>query len=122
MWNPITGATEKFNAVPGGGPGYYRTASLISCWSSAPFLHNKFAWQIHRRYPSVGGRMEAFNDAVEKSCCGRKNGPAPIPSSAQARNATLQIQLAAIPEPLRTLLKPYYDKSVDDKTEDISAS
>jgi hypothetical protein len=26
--------------VVDGGPGYYRTPSLISCWSSAPFLHN----------------------------------------------------------------------------------
>ena len=39
LWNPYTEADETFT-IPGGGPGYYRTPSLISCWSSAPFLHN----------------------------------------------------------------------------------
>jgi hypothetical protein len=47
------------------GPGYYRTASLISVWSSAPFLHNNALGKFTGD-PSVAGRMEAFNDAVEK--------------------------------------------------------
>ncbi len=51
--------------VPSGGTGYYRTPSLISLWSSAPFLH----YNMRGKYngdPSVAGRMEAFNDAIEK--------------------------------------------------------
>jgi hypothetical protein len=47
------------------GPGYYRTPSLISMWSSAPFLHNN-ALGNFTGDPSVAGRIEAFNDAVEK--------------------------------------------------------
>jgi hypothetical protein len=46
-------------------PGYYRTPSLISLWSSAPFLHNNALGEFTGD-PSVAGRMEAFNDAVEK--------------------------------------------------------
>jgi cytochrome c5 len=46
-------------------PGYYRTASLVSLWSSAPFLHNNMLGKFTGD-PSVAGRMEAFNDAVEK--------------------------------------------------------
>jgi hypothetical protein len=46
-------------------PGYYRTPSLVSLWSSAPFLHNNVLGKFTCD-PSVAGRMEAFNDAVEK--------------------------------------------------------
>jgi len=47
------------------GPGYYRTASLVSLWSSAPFLHNNALGKFTGD-PSVAGRIEAFNDAAEK--------------------------------------------------------
>ena len=47
------------------GPGYYRTPSLVSLWSSAPFLHNNALGKFTGD-PSVAGRMEAFNDAVDK--------------------------------------------------------
>ena len=48
-----------------GGPGYYRTASLVSVWSSAPLLHNNSLGKFTGD-PSVAGRMNAFNDAIEK--------------------------------------------------------
>ncbi len=47
------------------GPGYYRVSSLVSLWSSAPFLHNNTLGKFTDD-PSVAGRMEAFNDAVQK--------------------------------------------------------
>nr|MDQ2659824.1 hypothetical protein [Verrucomicrobiota bacterium] len=47
------------------GPGFYRTASLVSLWSSAPFLHNN-ALGNFTGDPSVEGRLQAFNDAAEK--------------------------------------------------------
>ena len=46
-------------------PGYYRTASLVSLWSSAPFLHNNMLGKFTGD-PSVAGRLDAFNDAIEK--------------------------------------------------------
>lgn len=51
--------------VPGGGTGYYRTPTLISMWATAPFLHNNMLGDYNTD-SSVKGRMEAFNDAVEK--------------------------------------------------------
>ena len=47
------------------GPGYYRTPSLVSIWSSAPFLHNNALGKFTGD-PSVAGRLDAFNDAAEK--------------------------------------------------------
>jgi hypothetical protein len=46
-------------------PGYYRTPSLVSVWSSAPLLHNNMLGKFTDD-PSVVGRLDAFNDAVGK--------------------------------------------------------
>jgi hypothetical protein len=106
VWNPYTGQDEKFN-VPGGGTGYYRTPSLISVWSSAPFLHNTALGKFTGD-PSVAGRMEAFNDAVEKLLWPEKRlGKDSIWRTSQ--ECYLQVQSAVIPEPLRTLLRPHMD-------------
>ena len=105
-YNPYTETTEKFKA-PSGGPGYYRTPSLISLWSSAPFLHNNSLGKFTGD-PSVSGRMEAFNDAVGKLLWPEKRlGVDSIWRT--TRECSLQLQVAVIPEPLRTLLKPHID-------------
>jgi mono/diheme cytochrome c family protein len=51
--------------LPGGGVGYYRTASLTSLWATAPYLHNNSVG-IFVRDPSVGGRLTAFYDGIQK--------------------------------------------------------
>jgi|CZKI01.1.fsa_nt_gi hypothetical protein len=106
VYNPYTDATDKFT-VPAGGPGYYRTPSLINIWSSAPFFHNNMLGK-YTGDPSVAGRMEAFNDAAEKLLWPEKRlGKDSIwLTTADCR---LQIQGAVIPEPLRSLLKPHFD-------------
>jgi len=52
--------------IPGGGPGWYRPPSLISLWSSAPFLHNNTIGPREPADPSLPGRMKAFNESIEK--------------------------------------------------------
>ncbi|MGC1276216.1 MAG: hypothetical protein WBC44_21135, partial [Planctomycetaceae bacterium] len=75
--------TERFGQVPietslyapGGGRGYYRTASLVGIWATAPFLHNNGLGRdpyveehggIDDRYIFVEGRMELFDDAIRQ--------------------------------------------------------
>lgn len=106
VWNPYTGRNEMFS-IPGGGPGYYRTPSLISMWSSAPFLHNN-ALGKYTGDPSVAGRMEAFNDAVEKLLWPEKRlGTNSIWRT--TRECSLQLQAEVIPRALRILLKRHID-------------
>lgn len=50
---------------PGGGRGYYRPASLVSVWATAPYLHNN-SLGIFNKDPSVKGRMQAFEDGIRK--------------------------------------------------------
>ena len=106
VWNPYTDKTEKFT-IPGGGPGYYRTPSLISVWSSAPLLHNNALGKFTGN-PSVEGRMEAFNDAIEKLLWPEKRlDKGSIWRTSQ--ECSLQLQLEVIPQPLRALLRPHAD-------------
>lgn len=50
---------------PPGGPGYYRPASLVGIWATAPFLHNN-ALGIFNNDPTVEGRLVAFDDAFDR--------------------------------------------------------
>src|SRR5436853_777192 len=89
------------------GPGYYRTPSLISCWSSAPFLHNNALGKFTGD-PSVAGRIEAFNDAVQKLLWPQKRlGADSIWRTGKECQLTLNGEY--IPEPLKTLLRPHLD-------------
>jgi mono/diheme cytochrome c family protein len=58
---------------PSGGRGYYRTASLVSMWATAPYLHNNSVGDFPealglpaKEWPTLDGRMRAFQDAVGK--------------------------------------------------------
>ena len=64
IYNPMTGAPESYE-IPGGGRGFTRPPSLISLWSTSPFLQNNsvghFEWS-----PSVDARMRSFQDSIEQ--------------------------------------------------------
>jgi hypothetical protein len=49
--------------MPGGGRGFTRPASLISLWSTAPFLQNNSVGHFEES-GSVKGRMSAFDDGI----------------------------------------------------------
>ncbi|MBP7146250.1 MAG: hypothetical protein KBD01_01810 [Acidobacteria bacterium] len=106
VYNPYTGRNEPYT-IGGGGRGYYRVPSLISVWSSAPLLHNN-ALGKYTGDPSVAGRMEAFNDAIEKLLWPEKRlGLESIWRTQQ--ECALQVNATVIPEPLRTLLGSHID-------------
>jgi hypothetical protein len=62
--NPFTGEPRQWQ-MPAGGRGYIRPASLISLWSTAPFLQNNaigpFEWT-----GSVSDRMTSFEKSIEQ--------------------------------------------------------
>jgi hypothetical protein len=64
LHNPIDGSTFDYE-MPGNGRGYTRVPSLLSVWSTAPFLLNnsvgKFRWEA-----TVEARMDSFNDSIEQ--------------------------------------------------------
>ena len=62
--DPFTGQ-PLFYTMPAGGRGYTRPPSLISLWSTAPFLLNNSVGRFEAS-PSVAARLKAFDDAIEK--------------------------------------------------------
>ncbi len=62
--HPVTGEPRPYR-MPAGGRGYTRPASLISLWSTAPFLLNNSVGTFEPN-PSVEGRMKSFQDSIEK--------------------------------------------------------
>jgi hypothetical protein len=62
--HPLTGEPREYD-MPGGGRGYTRPASLISVWSTAPFLLNNTVGKFHWT-GTVEDRMASFDDAITK--------------------------------------------------------
>jgi hypothetical protein len=63
-YDPYTGEPKKYT-MPGGGRGYTRPPSLISLWSTAPYLLNNSVG-VFDPDPSVKGRMHAFNESIRQ--------------------------------------------------------
>ena len=62
--HPISGAEYDYQ-LPGGGRGFTRPASLVSLWSTAPFLQNNSVGPFNPS-PSVDARMKVFQASIEQ--------------------------------------------------------
>lgn len=63
-FHPVTGEIRQYT-MPAGGRGYTRPPSLVSLWSTAPFLLNNTVGKFESS-PSVEARMRSFEDSIEK--------------------------------------------------------
>jgi hypothetical protein len=62
--HPVTGNAYSYD-LPGNGRGYTRPASLVSLWSTGPYLQNNALGRFSPS-PSVDARMGVFQDSIEK--------------------------------------------------------
>ena len=62
--NPLTGEPMPY-AMPAGGRGYTRVPSLISVWSTAPYLLNNSVGTFSTD-PSVASRMRMFDASIQQ--------------------------------------------------------
>jgi hypothetical protein len=110
--HPVTGKEEDY-PLPGGGRGYIRPASLISLWSTAPFLQNNTVGHFNPD-PSVETRMRSFQDAIEQMLWperrdkdplfARENGPGVGVIDRVTVDSYLEVPEGYIPEYLRPLI------------------
>lgn len=63
-YHPVTGEAKTFT-MPAGGRGYTRPASLVSLWSTAPFLLNNSVGTFNPS-PSVEARMQSFDKSIRQ--------------------------------------------------------
>jgi hypothetical protein len=64
VYDPFTGQPQPYR-MPAGGRGYTRPASLVSVWSTAPFLLNNSLGKFEPS-PAVEARLRSFQDSIEK--------------------------------------------------------
>jgi len=62
--HPLTGEPRLYR-MPAGGRGYTRPASLVSLWSTAPYLLNNSVGKFDPS-PSVDARMQSFQNSIEQ--------------------------------------------------------
>jgi hypothetical protein len=73
--DPLTGKIRNANyQLPGGGLGYTRPASLISLWSTAPFLLNNSVGPFDPS-PSLDARMKVFDASIREMLWPEKRIP-----------------------------------------------
>ena len=108
VYDPFTGAASQYK-MPAGGRGYTRPPSLISVWSTAPFLLNNSLGKFSTS-PSVAARMDAFQDAIEKLLWPEKRQqdsllPGKIPGTIDrtTEKSYIRIQPGYLPDNLKPL-------------------
>ena len=74
--HPITGEPRQYQ-MPAGGRGYTRPPSLVSLWSTAPFLLNNTVGRFESS-PSVEARLRSFDDSIEKMLWPEKREKDPV--------------------------------------------
>jgi hypothetical protein len=111
--HPVTGAESDYPYLAGG-RGYIRPASLVSLWSTAPFLQNNTVGGPFKSNPSVETRMESFQIAIEQMLWPERrdkdplfandNGPGVGIIDRITKDSYLEVSEGYIPDYLRGLV------------------
>ncbi|HET6411245.1 MAG TPA: hypothetical protein VFG53_04240 [Anaeromyxobacter sp.] len=113
--HPVTGQPFTF-PLPGGGRGYTRPASLVSAWSTAPFLLNNSVGRFDPS-PSVDSRVRSFENAMEQLLWPEKRPHDPVLSGKVSdgfvgwidrttEQSYLRIPMGYLPDLLKDLRRP----------------
>jgi hypothetical protein len=110
--NPLTGEERDFT-LPGGGRGFTRPASLVSIWSTAPFLQNNSLGPFDPS-PSVEARMRVFEASIEQllwperrrkdDIFANDNGPGVGFIDRTTEDSSITVPAGYVPDALRGLL------------------
>jgi hypothetical protein len=114
--HPVTGEPRTLD-MPAGGRGYIRPPSLISLWSTAPFLQNnslgEFKWT-----GSVEDRMKSFDSGIEQLLWPQKREGTKMFVTASGKSlpgkidvtsakSYLRVPKGYLPGPLQPLVGPF---------------
>jgi hypothetical protein len=64
IYDPYTGEPSQYT-LAGGGRGFVRPPSLVSVWSTAPFLQNNSVGPFNEE-PSVQARIDSFDESIHQ--------------------------------------------------------
>lgn len=122
-YQPYTGEARTYQ-MPAGGRGFTRPPSLVSLWSTAPFLLNNSVGKFNYS-PSVEARMDSFQDSIEQMLWPEKREKDTllgdkIPGRIDRTTETsyLKIAIGFLPDPLQPIAKQFPDL-LDEKKENL---
>jgi hypothetical protein len=111
--DPFTGEPVSYR-MPGGGRGYTRVPSLISIWSTAPFLLNNSVGPFDSD-PSVAHRMRSFEASIEQMLWPEKRDHDPVLGTKvpglidrTTQRSAVRIPVGFVPEALQPLQSPLH--------------
>ena len=111
IYHPFTGVPSTYT-LAAGGRGYTRPPSLISVWSSAPYLLNNSVGAFDPS-PAVKDRMSSFENSIEQMLWPEKRDkdsllPDKLPGKIDRTTETSYIRIPAgyVPDFLKPLLPP----------------
>ena len=111
--DPFTGKPYQWH-MPAGGRGYTRPPSLISVWSTAPFLLNNSLGPFDQD-PSVDARMRVFQASIEQLLWPEKRARDPVFGNAipgvidrTTVRSAITIPEGYVPQPLRPVQGPLH--------------
>ena len=110
-YHPVTGQPLTY-PMPAGGRGFTRPPSLISVWSTAPFLLNNSVGKFNPS-PSVAARIDSFQDSIGKLLWPERRdkdsvlgGRVPGLIDRTTTKSYLRIPAGYLPDFLKPLLSP----------------
>ena len=121
-YHPYTGEPKTY-VMPAGGRGYTRPPSLVSLWSTAPFLLNNSVGKFDYD-PSVEGRLRSFEDAIHQMLWPetrdkdeRLGDKIPGKIDRTTRTSYLKISYGYLPDALQQLrgIARFFPRIIDDK-------
>ena len=120
IYDPYSGEPRDY-PMPGGGRGFTRPASLVSLWSTAPFLLNNSVGRLdpdapndeYNPSPTVAKRLSVFNDSIQKMLWPEKRdrdqllgGKVPGVIDRTTKTTYLKVAVGYLPDSLQKLQSP----------------
>jgi hypothetical protein len=122
-YQPYTGEAKSY-VMPGGGRGFTRPPSLVSLWSTAPFLLNNSVGKFNYD-PSVEKRMESFQDSIEQMLLLKPReqdellgDKVPGKMDRTTERSYLKLAIGYLPEALQPIAKSF-PELLDEKKENL---
>jgi hypothetical protein len=122
-YQPYTGEAKSY-VMPSGGRGFTRPPSLVSLWSTAPFLLNNSVGKFDYD-PSVEKRMDSFQDSIEQMLLLKPREqdellPDKIPGKMDrtTQRSYLKLAIGYLPDALQPIAKSF-PELLDEKKENL---
>jgi mono/diheme cytochrome c family protein len=118
--NPFDPGKPLTIDIEGKGPGYYRPPSLVSLWSSAPFLHNNTVGpdplELTPNDVSVDARMKAFQEGIEKMLWIKPRGDMVWRTT---EKSYINIPMAYLPEELAGIVRRNHKDAINTQLDSL---